>query len=78
MEPRPTCRQCGKKLRASTKSVDRRVEGTNALGQREVRTTTEYVVVPGQFDHDNLFCTRNCGYSYGVRAARERDRIGSR
>lgn len=78
MEHRPTCRQCGKKLRASTTNVDTRTERTNALGHKEVFTTTKYVVVPGQFDHDNLFCTRHCGYSYGVHAARERDRTASR
>ena len=70
MEQRPTCRQCGRKLRPSTKSVNRRVETTNVLGQKGFSTETVTAVIPDHFDHDNLFCTYMCGYRYGVVAAR--------
>jgi hypothetical protein len=66
----PVCLQCGKKLRPVTRSIDRRSETVNALGQPEFSIKTEYVVVPGQFGHDNCFCTRRCGYAYGLACAR--------
>jgi len=70
--PTPLCLQCGKKLRPVTRSVDRRIEIVNVLGHRGFTTKTDYVVVPGEFKHDNFFCTRRCGYAYGVACAQKK------
>ena len=66
----PKCRQCGKKLRPHKKSHQRTIKTPNLDGTMGLRTECEYVVVPGQYDLDDLFCTLRCGYAYGVRAAR--------
>jgi hypothetical protein len=67
----PVCRQCGKKLRPTKRSVERRIESTNVMGMRELRVLVDRVVVPGSFDLDNAFCTLRCGYRYGLRCVRQ-------
>jgi hypothetical protein len=74
----PVCRQCGKKLQPSTRHVERRIESVNALGQLGFITRDDVVVIPGRYDLDDLFCTRRCGYSYGVACARRDTTVAPR